>query len=189
MSRRGYEILTPCSRSVFCGCDPSKPSMPIPVRWSGGSSSIERWKSFCLDMVPSFPRMPWIGWFRLERACLAPRCRGRPSGRFGGPGSSESRTGSSVKCATWPTEDGAIRTAVEVRGEIEFEVSGAPFMLVAKADRIDTRPDGSLAIIDYKTGGTPSQKEIVSRSVPSAPSRGLDRPNGRLSRCRGRIDL
>ena len=64
---------------------------------------------------------------------------------------------------------GAIRTAVEVRGEIEFEVSGAPFMLVAKADRIDTRPDGSLAIIDYKTGGTPSQKEIVSGLSPQLP--------------------
>lgn len=64
---------------------------------------------------------------------------------------------------------GAIQTAVEVRGEIEFEVSGVPFRLVAKADRIDTRSDGSLAIIDYKTGGTPSQKEIASGLSPQLP--------------------
>ncbi len=64
---------------------------------------------------------------------------------------------------------GAVRTAVEVRGEVAFEVAGATFELVAKADRIDTRSDGSLAIVDYKTGGTPSRKEIASGLSPQLP--------------------
>ena len=64
---------------------------------------------------------------------------------------------------------GVARTAVEVRGEIEFKVSGAPFTLVAKADRIDTRSDGSLAIVDYKTGGIPSRKEVASGLSPQLP--------------------
>ena len=55
---------------------------------------------------------------------------------------------------------GTVPTAVEVRGNVTFEVSQQPFELVAKADRIDQRTDGSLVIVDYKTGGTPTQKEI-----------------------------
>ncbi len=64
---------------------------------------------------------------------------------------------------------GVARTAVETRGEIGFEVSGAPFTLVAKADRIDARSDGSLTIVDYKTGGIPSRKEIASGLSPQLP--------------------
>ena len=55
---------------------------------------------------------------------------------------------------------GTVPTAVEVRGNVTFEVSQQPFELVAKADRIDQRTDGSLVIVDYKTGGTPTQKDI-----------------------------
>ena len=66
-------------------------------------------------------------------------------------------------------QGGVARTAVEIRGEIGFEVSGAPFTLAAKADRIDVRSDGSLAIIDYKTGGIPSRKEVASGLSPQLP--------------------
>jgi ATP-dependent helicase/nuclease subunit B len=55
---------------------------------------------------------------------------------------------------------GTVPVAVEVRGNVTIQVSQQPFELVAKADRIDQRADGSLVIVDYKTGGTPSQKDI-----------------------------
>ncbi|MBA2919586.1 double-strand break repair protein AddB [Sphingomonas sp. MAH-20] len=54
--------------------------------------------------------------------------------------------------------DGHRVLAVECKGEIEdFGVT-----LKGVADRIDRRPDGSLAIIDYKTGNAPSPKQVAS---------------------------
>jgi ATP-dependent helicase/nuclease subunit B len=47
--------------------------------------------------------------------------------------------------------------AVECKGEIEvFGVT-----LKGIADRIDRRPDGSLVIVDYKTGNAPSPKQVA----------------------------
>lgn len=57
--------------------------------------------------------------------------------------------------------EGVSPAAVEVRGEMALDVSSEPVTLVAKADRIDRRPDGSLAIVDYKTGTVPTQKEVA----------------------------
>ena len=64
---------------------------------------------------------------------------------------------------------GTVPSAVEVRGEIGFEAPQGTFTLVAKADRIDARADGSLAIVDYKTGATPSLKDIALGLSPQLP--------------------
>ena len=66
-------------------------------------------------------------------------------------------------------ERGTVPSAAEVRGEITIESEGAPFTLVARADRIDRREDGSLVIVDYKTGATPSQKDIELGLSPQLP--------------------
>jgi ATP-dependent helicase/nuclease subunit B len=39
----------------------------------------------------------------------------------------------------------------------------------AKADRIDSLPDGGLAIIDYKTGNPPTKPEIALGFAPQLP--------------------
>ncbi|MDP3527469.1 MAG: double-strand break repair protein AddB [Hoeflea sp.] len=53
---------------------------------------------------------------------------------------------------------GAIRRSlVECRATLDLPLAG--LRLTGMADRIDLRQDGSAAIIDYKTGGTPSRKE------------------------------
>lgn len=57
----------------------------------------------------------------------------------------------------------------EVTGTIEFEAPGGPFVLTGKADRIDQRDDGGLEIIDYKTGSTPSKREIEHGFSPQLP--------------------
>ena len=62
-----------------------------------------------------------------------------------------------------------VPTAVEVRGETQLETTGEPFTLVSKADRIDLKADGSLVIVDYKTGGVPSQKDIELGLSPQLP--------------------
>ena len=44
-----------------------------------------------------------------------------------------------------------------------------PFVLAGRADRIERRADGSLAILDYKTGTPPSNKEVESGLAPQLP--------------------
>jgi ATP-dependent helicase/nuclease subunit B len=49
----------------------------------------------------------------------------------------------------------------EIRGEIGISLDNArTFMLAARADRIERRPDGSFAILDYKTGQPPTGKQV-----------------------------
>jgi ATP-dependent helicase/nuclease subunit B len=56
---------------------------------------------------------------------------------------------------------------IEARGEMLFGQNN--FMLKGRADRIDRLPDGSLAIIDYKTGGVPKQWEVAEGYEPQLP--------------------
>jgi ATP-dependent helicase/nuclease subunit B len=81
-----------------------------------------------------------------------------------------------VRIARWFIEQeterrrGGVRTlATETKGGTDLDVAGAAFRLIATADRIDRLPDGSLAIIDYKTGGTPSTAEVAHGIAPQLP--------------------
>ena len=55
---------------------------------------------------------------------------------------------------------GVERVVAECDGAITFPVAGSDFTLSCRADRIDLMADGSARIIDYKTGGVPSLKEV-----------------------------
>jgi ATP-dependent helicase/nuclease subunit B len=49
----------------------------------------------------------------------------------------------------------------EIKGEIEIRLDNErSFVLAARADRIERRSDGSYAILDYKTGAPPSDKQV-----------------------------
>ncbi|MBT4934533.1 MAG: double-strand break repair protein AddB [Rhodospirillaceae bacterium] len=54
----------------------------------------------------------------------------------------------------------------ETSAEMTFSAPGGDFTLKARADRIDRLKDGGLAIIDYKTGGVPSKKQMLSGLTP-----------------------
>ena len=56
--------------------------------------------------------------------------------------------------------------ATEVSGRMEFDGRAGPFILTAKADRIDRLHDGSLAIIDYKTGTLPTATDVALGFAP-----------------------
>ncbi|MAD36926.1 double-strand break repair protein AddB [Tistrella sp.] len=60
-------------------------------------------------------------------------------------------------------------TLTEIRGELAFQAPGGRFVLSAIADRIDRLPDGSFAIIDYKTGAPPSTREVQRGLAPQLP--------------------
>ena len=59
---------------------------------------------------------------------------------------------------------------VEIRGEWRFP-SGRPepFLLTGRADRIDRMADGTIAIVDYKTGAPPSKKQVRAVLAPQLP--------------------
>ncbi|MEM8617230.1 MAG: PD-(D/E)XK nuclease family protein, partial [Pseudomonadota bacterium] len=61
----------------------------------------------------------------------------------------------------------------EAYGKIELMVKGAPFKLSATADRIERRPDGRLAILDFKSGAPPSERQVRSGLAPQMPLQGL----------------
>ena len=61
---------------------------------------------------------------------------------------------------------------LEVSGRISFDAPQGPFLLTGKADRIDVLNDGAAAILDYKTGGLPDKKWMVSFLTPQLPLEG-----------------
>jgi ATP-dependent helicase/nuclease subunit B len=73
------------------------------------------------------------------------------------------------RIAAWVAETEQLRRAAVQLAAIETERSGSwdiqrpgrRFRLTARADRIERRANGSLAILDYKTGSVPSQKDVA----------------------------
>jgi ATP-dependent helicase/nuclease subunit B len=75
--------------------------------------------------------------------------------------------------------DGA-RVFSEVSGELTLDAPEGPFTLTARADRIDLRPDGSLAIYDYKSATMPGQKAVTDFRSPQLPLEALIATEGRF---------
>ncbi|WP_300377269.1 double-strand break repair protein AddB [Henriciella sp.] len=79
----------------------------------------------------------------------------------------------------------------ELKGSHTFPVAGAEdgFRLTATADRIEKRHDGSLAILDFKSGAPPGEGEVRTGLNPQMPLQAVialeagfpDRKDGRLS--------
>lgn len=66
------------------------------------------------------------------------------------------------------------RTATPLKTEIagSFRMAEPDFTLTATADRIDRMKDGSLVLIDYKTGAVPSAKDVINGHAPQLPLEG-----------------
>lgn len=60
----------------------------------------------------------------------------------------------------------------EIDGRLEVDAPGGPFLLRARADRVDVLRDGSLALIDYKTGQPPGAREVAAGYAPQLPLEG-----------------
>jgi ATP-dependent helicase/nuclease subunit B len=57
----------------------------------------------------------------------------------------------------------------EVAGSWTFNAPGGDFILHGRADRIECRADGTMAILDYKTGSPPSAKQVEDGRAPQLP--------------------
>jgi ATP-dependent helicase/nuclease subunit B len=55
---------------------------------------------------------------------------------------------------------------VEQKGELRFESAAGLFLLTARADRIELTGDGYGHVLDFKTGGAPSAKEVKTGFSP-----------------------
>lgn len=79
------------------------------------------------------------------------------------------------RIAAWVVEEEQKRrpqvaaSFTEVAAELAITAVEPPFLLRARADRIDQRKDGSLAIIDYKTGAVPAMADIHLGFAPQLP--------------------
>lgn len=61
------------------------------------------------------------------------------------------------------------RIHCEVDGQLAVDAPAGPFLLHARADRVDEMRDGTIALIDYKTGAPPSVKEVAAGYAPQLP--------------------
>ena len=81
------------------------------------------------------------------------------------------------RIAVWVADTEAERRATYrlalIRSEEEgrwcFGAPGGDFTLTGRADRIERMVDGSIAILDYKTGAPPSQKAVEDGLAPQLP--------------------
>jgi ATP-dependent helicase/nuclease subunit B len=134
-------------------------------------------KLFPLDMVDADPTAAWRGtavhlvlqqWAEeddCDPSKLRPRAEAFLAGADAHPLMRALWEPRLIEAIDWIAAEMAERKAeghkvlaVECKGE--FDVFGVT--LKGVADRIDRRPDGSLVIVDYKTGNAPSPKQVAS---------------------------
>lgn len=81
------------------------------------------------------------------------------------------------------------RPLTETRGTLTLNIAGTPFTLSGTADRIERRSDGSIAILDFKTGKPPSEKQVRAGLSPQMALQGLiAREGGYEALGRARVD-
>jgi ATP-dependent helicase/nuclease subunit B len=73
------------------------------------------------------------------------------------------------------------RALVEQSAELKIATPNGEITLRGRADRIDLMPDGSVQIIDYKTGRAPTQKQIDVLLSPQLPLEGAMAMQGAFS--------
>jgi ATP-dependent helicase/nuclease subunit B len=69
---------------------------------------------------------------------------------------------------------GLVALRAEVSGELELERPGGRFVVRARADRLEHHPDGSVTVVDYKTGGQlPARAKVAAGLAPQLALEGL----------------
>ncbi|MBP02447.1 MAG: double-strand break repair protein AddB [Rhodospirillaceae bacterium] len=66
-----------------------------------------------------------------------------------------------------------IKIFAEIEGSLTINSINGPFVITAKADRIESLKNGAISIIDYKTGTPPGKKEVSAGNAPQLPLEAL----------------
>jgi ATP-dependent helicase/nuclease subunit B len=82
---------------------------------------------------------------------------------------------------------GTLPLAIETKGTMNFAAPAGPFVLSGKADRIDRRPDGTLAVVDYKTGVLPKTEEIALGFAAQLPLEAVMAEAGAFGSVTGKV--
>lgn len=69
-------------------------------------------------------------------------------------------------------------TYAELKGEWTLNTRFGSITIIGKADRIDQLPDGSLHLIDYKTGAVPTKQSVYKGLSPQLPLLGIMMAHG-----------
>ncbi len=69
----------------------------------------------------------------------------------------------------WARRHTVARVHSEVKGHLVLDAPAGPFTITARADRVEELRDGTLAIVDYKTGQPPSKQEVAAGFAPQLP--------------------
>ena len=77
-----------------------------------------------------------------------------------------------VRFVDWENQrrGGIARLLTEIKGGLEIDLpDGSRFYLNARADRIEVHADGSIGIVDYKTGAVPGTTDVRAGWSPQLP--------------------
>jgi ATP-dependent helicase/nuclease subunit B len=81
----------------------------------------------------------------------------------------------------WIAEDTAERGRTVLASEISGAMTFDGVKVMGRADRIDRLADGTLAIVDYKTGAPPAKKQVMAGYALQLGLLGLIAQNGRFA--------
>ena len=80
-----------------------------------------------------------------------------------------SRIGGFIRALEAQQRDGLFASWPEVKASLTVKRPGGSITLEARADRVDRRQDGTLRILDYKTGTVPSKRDVEAGTAPQLP--------------------
>jgi ATP-dependent helicase/nuclease subunit B len=82
---------------------------------------------------------------------------------------------------------GIFPAVLEADGTLDLVAAGGPFRIRGRADRIDRLPDGSFAVIDYKTGKPPKKGEVIAGWSPQLTLEALMLADGQIGGLSGPV--
>ena len=117
----------------------------LPYPWPGADAAETLWGTASAEA--------------LEQAGLSPAVQALWSARL-------ARVGAYVRGLEARDRPTLAATSPELRGKLLVKRPAGTITLEARADRVDRRQDGTLRIVDYKSGTVPSQKDVQAGTAP-----------------------
>jgi ATP-dependent helicase/nuclease subunit B len=122
--------------------------LALPQAWPGEDAAAPLWDAAAQGA--------------LERAALRPAVAALWAPRL-------HRIGRFIRGLEAEQRDQLLQSWAEVKASATLRRPGGAITLEARADRLDRMRDGTLRILDYKTGTVPSKREVEAGTAPQLP--------------------